>query len=127
MSPRTTAGRPSTTSLAFMLTSLIWKQVHVESELSCVQVCAIEVTTHPLAPEELEGGVAVGEVVGPAEDAPPLGGQPLPRQHLQQRQQPRPVAQVLHQALDPEGRDALAQVRVDPVDERLLLHALLLV
>ena len=43
--------------------------------------------THPLAPEELQRGVDVAEVVRPPQHAAPLHRQPLPAQHLQQRQQ----------------------------------------
>ena len=46
---------------------------------------------YPLPPEELEGGVAVAEVVGPAQDPPALHGQPLPAENLQQGQQANPV------------------------------------
>ena len=59
----------------------------------------ISALTHPLAPEEFKGGVAVGEVVWPPQDAPSLRWQALAREHLQQREQLCSVAQVFHKAL----------------------------
>ena len=57
-------------------------------------------STHPLAPEELEGGVDVAEVVRPPQHTAPLHGQPLPAEDLQQRQQPHPVTEVINQTLN---------------------------
>ena len=57
-------------------------------------------STHPLAPEELEGGVDVAEVVRPPEHAASLHGQPLPTEDLQQGQQPHSVTEVINQTLN---------------------------
>ena len=65
--------------------------------------------------------------MGPPQDPPLLRGQPLPGEHLQQGQELGAVPEVLGEVADPLGRHALGQVRVDPVDERLLLNSLLLI
>ena len=59
-------------------------------------------STHPLAPEELQGGVDVAEVVRPPQHAAPLHGQPLTAEDLEQRQQPHPVTEVINQTLNLE-------------------------
>ena len=57
-------------------------------------------SAHPLAPEELEGSVDVAEVVRPPKHPPPLHGQPLPTEDLEQGQQPHSVTEVINQTLN---------------------------
>ena len=57
-------------------------------------------STHPLAPEELQGGVDVAEVVWPPQHSASLHGQPLPTEDLQQGQQPHSVTEVIYQTLN---------------------------
>ena len=84
-------------------------------------------STHPLAPEELQGGVDVAEVVWPPQHPASLHGQPLSREDLQQRKQLHSVAKVLNQVLNLHWRLPLAEVRVNPVDECLALNSFLFI
>ena len=108
--------------------------------------------THPLAPEELQGGVDVAEVVRPPQHAASLHRQSLPAQHLQQCQQLHTwpanifnkfqiflistkyfynnnltVAEIIDEVLHFHGWLPLAEVGVDPVHEGLALDTLLLI
>ena len=57
-------------------------------------------STHPLAPEELQGGVDVAEVVWPPQHSASLHGQPLTTEDLEQGQQPHSVTEVINQTLN---------------------------